>query len=175
MVRGYALGAVDYIASPIVPEILQAKVKVFVNLYLLALQAQQQAAEHIVLAEERAARAAAEQATHRLSFLAQASVALAGSLDPVAITRELAGLCVPFLADICALTLVAEQGSLGTEVAWMSDDRASRTAAALGGRASARWLDDAIEGALRSGKPVTFGARRNRRGDERSTEPLARE
>ena len=59
MVRGYALGAVDYIASPIVPEILQAKVKVFVDLYLLALQAQEQALEHIVLAEEKAARAAA--------------------------------------------------------------------------------------------------------------------
>ncbi len=73
MARGYALGAVDYIASPIVPEILQAKVKVFVDLYLLAQQAQLQAQERIVLAEEKAARAAAEQATHRLSFLAQAS------------------------------------------------------------------------------------------------------
>ena len=100
MARGYALGAVDYIASPIVPEILQAKVKVFVDLYLLAQQAQEQAQEHIALAEEKAARAAAEQATHRQSFLAQASVSLAGSLDPAAITRELGGLCVPFLADV---------------------------------------------------------------------------
>src|SRR5271170_5539912 len=120
MARGYALGAVDYIASPVVPEILQAKVKVFVDLYLLALQAQEQALEHIVLAEEKAARAAAEQATHRLSFLAQASIALAASLDPDAITRELAGLCVPFLADICAFTLAAEQGGAASlEVAWM--------------------------------------------------------
>jgi two-component sensor histidine kinase len=31
--EGYALGAVDYILSPVVPEVLRAKVKVFVDLY----------------------------------------------------------------------------------------------------------------------------------------------
>ena len=31
--KGYSLGAVDYMVSPIVPEILRTKVKVFVDLY----------------------------------------------------------------------------------------------------------------------------------------------
>ncbi len=159
MTRGYALGAVDYIASPVVPEILQAKVKVFVDLYLLAQQAERQAQEHIALAEEKVARAAAEQATYRLSFLAQASVALAGSLDPAAITRELAGLCVPFLADVCALVLIAEDGGeASTEVAWMSLEPQQGLLRRLAARPGIGWLDEAIERVLKGGRPSTFGA-----------------
>ena len=33
LLRGYALGAVDYVSIPVVPELLRAKVKVFVELY----------------------------------------------------------------------------------------------------------------------------------------------
>jgi GAF domain-containing protein len=46
-----------------VPAILCAKVKVFVELYLLARQAERQALQHIALAEERVARVAAERST----------------------------------------------------------------------------------------------------------------
>ncbi|HVO89338.1 MAG TPA: response regulator, partial [Casimicrobiaceae bacterium] len=121
--RGYSLGAVDYIGSPVVPEVLRAKVNVFVQLYLLAEQATRQAREHLALAEERAARAAAEQATRRLAFLAQASGALAASLDFTATTRELAKLVVPTLADVCALTIVPGLGQdPGTEFAWQGPD-----------------------------------------------------
>ena len=158
MAKGYALGAVDYIASPVMPEVLRAKVKVFVDLYLLAQQAQRQAQERIALAEEKVARATAEQATRRLAFLAQASVALAGSLDLAAIIRELAGLCVPFLADVCALTLAAEDDeSSSTEAAWMSDDPQlgllRRSLAGVGNR----WFDHAVERVQKSGKVETFG------------------
>src|SRR5579872_3727357 len=41
--KGYSLGAVDYILSPVVPEILRTKVKVFVDLFKLAERAKQQA------------------------------------------------------------------------------------------------------------------------------------
>src|SRR3954447_19771353 len=36
--RGYSLGAVDYIFTPVVPEILRTKVKVFVDLYRMTQQ-----------------------------------------------------------------------------------------------------------------------------------------
>src|SRR5207248_3020692 len=108
MARGYALGGVDYIGSPVMPEILRAKVRVFVDQYLLAQQAKRQAQEKLAFAEERVARATAEQASRRLAFLAQASATLTGSLDVATITRELVRLCVPTVADACALTLVAQ-------------------------------------------------------------------
>ncbi len=44
-IRGYALGAVDWILSPITPEILQAKIKVFVDLYYLLSLTRQQTTE----------------------------------------------------------------------------------------------------------------------------------
>ena len=103
--KGYSLGAVDFMVSPIVPEILRTKVKVFVDLYLLAQQAKHQARERGQLAAERAARAAAERANERSAFLARASAALSGSLNLGATTRELARLAVPFLADVAAVTV----------------------------------------------------------------------
>ncbi len=43
--KGYAVGAVDYVFKPIVPEILRAKVRVFVDLYQKAMAIRQQAAQ----------------------------------------------------------------------------------------------------------------------------------
>jgi signal transduction histidine kinase len=118
MARGYSLGAVDYIASPIVPEILRAKVKVFVDLYRYSQQARRRAEERIALAEEKAARAAAERMSQQWSFLAQASVALSESLDVDAIARVLVRLCVPTLADRCTLRLADADGEKRSEFAW---------------------------------------------------------
>jgi PAS domain S-box-containing protein len=59
--QGYSLGAVDYILSPVVPEILRTKVKVFVDLHRMARELQRSADQRVALAREQAAREAAEQ------------------------------------------------------------------------------------------------------------------
>ena len=64
--RGYSLGAVDYILTPIVPDVLRTKVKVFVDLYLMASQIKDQAEQRVALAEEHAARLVAEETSRRL-------------------------------------------------------------------------------------------------------------
>src|SRR3954454_2607715 len=104
--RGYSLGAVDYIFAPIVPEVLRTKVKVFVDLYLMAQQVRRQADERVALAQEQAARAAAEDATRRVAFLAQASTALSSTLDYATTLRTLALHLVPALADLGAVRRV---------------------------------------------------------------------
>lgn len=53
--RGYASGAVDYILTPVVPEILRTKVKVFAELFRLNLQVRDQAAQRIASAEREQA------------------------------------------------------------------------------------------------------------------------
>jgi signal transduction histidine kinase len=117
--QGYAQGAVDYILAPVVPEVLRAKVKVFVDLFRMQQQMERQAEERVILAEERAKRAAAEDANRRSAFLAEASRILANSLDFEATLRGLAGLAVPFLADLSVVCLADEHGQPGrTEWAW---------------------------------------------------------
>jgi two-component system, sensor histidine kinase len=61
--RGYALGAVDYLLTPAAPEVLRAKVSVFVELFHKSEQVRQQAEERVQLAQEQAARVEAERAS----------------------------------------------------------------------------------------------------------------
>ena len=119
--RGYALGAVDYIHTPVRPEILRTKVGVFVDLYKKTQQVKRQAEERVALARAQAERAAAEAATRRSAFLADASTVLAGSLDVEAIPRRLAGQAIPFLGDLCAIALADKGDPSGwrTELAWV--------------------------------------------------------
>jgi signal transduction histidine kinase/DNA-binding response OmpR family regulator len=120
--RGYSLGAVDFILAPVVPEILRTKVRVFVDLFRKTEQVKRQAEERILLAQEQAARAAAEEASRRATFLAEASSALASSLDYQATLRRLLELVVPVLGDLGAISQVDEQGCLGqTDLAWVHE------------------------------------------------------
>lgn len=105
--QGYSLGAVDYILSPVVPEILRAKVNVFVDLYRMRQRIKEQADERIALLQAEMARAAAEEATRRSTFLADAGRVLAGSLDVHKTSRELARLVIPLLGDVSTLVLTA--------------------------------------------------------------------
>lgn len=110
--RGYSIGAVDYILTPVVPEILRAKIAVFVDLFRKTEQVKQQAEEREKLIREQAARAEAEARQERLAFLADSSNVLAGSLDYEETLRNLANLVVPRVADFCIVLAAEEDGSM---------------------------------------------------------------
>ena len=79
--KGYSLGAVDFISTPIEPDVLRTKVGVFVDLYQKTETIRQQAAHRVQLAREQAARQVAEKAMRRSALLAEASRLLSRSLD----------------------------------------------------------------------------------------------
>ena len=114
--RGYSLGAVDYILTPVVPEILRAKIAVFVDLFRKTEQVKRRAEERALFMREQAARAEAEAGQERLAFLAEASDALASSLEYEETCKTLARLAVPRLADLCFIH-VAEEGQTLRQVA----------------------------------------------------------
>ncbi|HET9750620.1 MAG TPA: response regulator [Casimicrobiaceae bacterium] len=155
--KAYSLGAVDYISSPVVPEILRAKVNVFVELHLLAEQAKRQAQERIALVEEKAAREAAERASRRLAFLAEASGALASSLDLEATLRAFLGLVVPRLADVGLLSISAIDGQLDRhEMVWSSNDPEHPLLTASLLELGSPLLEEVAQRVRESGKPETI-------------------
>ena len=72
--HGYSLGAVDYLLTPVLPDVLRTKVGVFVDLYRKNAEIRQQAEQRVALAQEQAARRAAETANRvKDEFLATLS------------------------------------------------------------------------------------------------------
>ena len=76
-----------------------------------------------LLANERAARAEAESANERLSFLADASVLLAGSLNYRKTLTKLARLAVPRVADWCSIEILANGSVQSIEVTHSDPDK----------------------------------------------------
>jgi signal transduction histidine kinase/DNA-binding response OmpR family regulator len=110
--RGYSLCAVDYILSPVVPNILRSKVKALVQLHRLTAEVKKRSDERVALVKEQAARTMAEESQRRASFLAEATQVMASSLDVDTILKGASGLVVPFLADYGCVVLVGEDGQV---------------------------------------------------------------
>ena len=113
--RGYSLGAVDYILSPVVPNILRSKVKALVQLHRLNAELKKRSDERVALVKEQAARSVAEDSQRRASFLAEATQVMASSLDVDTILNGAAGLVVPYMADYGAIVLANEDGTVRAE------------------------------------------------------------
>jgi signal transduction histidine kinase/DNA-binding response OmpR family regulator len=125
--QGYSLGAVDYILSPIVPDILRTKVRVFVDLFRKSQEIERHAEERVNLVREQAARAAAEESNRQLTFLSEATAAMTRHLSIDAIIGEINRVAVPFLGDFCAIALLDEKNEVSKcDAAWLS--RSGRTA-----------------------------------------------
>ncbi len=82
--KAYQLGAVDYILSPIQPDVLRSKVRVFVELFQLQRRTREMAEERVALARAEAARRAAEESNRRKDeFIAMLSHELRNPLAPI--------------------------------------------------------------------------------------------
>jgi signal transduction histidine kinase/DNA-binding response OmpR family regulator len=138
--RGYSLGAVDYILSPVVPEVLRSKVKVFVDLHLMQRRLRRHAEERAALAAAEAARRAAEENTRRADFLAQASRVLADALDEDLAGERLVQLLVPLFATRACLVCLDEAGA---PQRWVAVQRRRAADAAAAEADAARALGDA--------------------------------
>jgi len=121
-------------------------------------QVKQQAEERVALAHEQAARAAAEAATRRSDFLAEASKVLSSSLETEATLRGLLRLVVPYLADVAGVTLLEESGSAWqSELAWFSpSDEEVRLCSLEGSEGPMDDVRSALERVLREGEAQTL-------------------
>ncbi|MCD6042270.1 MAG: chemotaxis protein methyltransferase CheR [Burkholderiales bacterium] len=147
--QGYSLGAVDYILSPVNPDVLRSKVKVFVDLYQMQQRTRAMAEDKVARARAEAARIAAEETTRRSNYLARASHELGASLELEQGMRRLLELVVPHMADTAALVVDAE-----TDVPVVFLRRENETRAATGYADLPAPLREALQQVVREGLPL---------------------
>jgi signal transduction histidine kinase len=163
--RGYALGAVDYIPSPVVPEVLRSKVRVFVELHRMNRQLQLRAAEREALARSEAARTAAEDAIQRADYLSDVSQRLSRSLNLEHTSRALLDAAVPMLGERAILVVADVDGHVTRSAASTGEGLESlpppvqdTVARAMRERQFQLWHDDESELAVAI-CPLTAGER----------------
>jgi signal transduction histidine kinase/DNA-binding response OmpR family regulator len=171
--RGYAVGAVDFLFKPPVPEILRSKVMVFVDLHRKNREGEQQAAQLLIaegkaherrLAEFRASveaaalradMASSKRMNDRLQLLATAATELLACSDPFEVVDTLAArllehlgyeVCVCYQArdDAPGARLVSEAGTRpGWDHASIDIDDSPVMRAVFG--ETGRYLRDAVD------------------------------
>jgi signal transduction histidine kinase/DNA-binding response OmpR family regulator len=115
--KAYSVGAVDYLIKPIDPDVVRAKVGVFVDLHRKTQQIREQELklrEAERLRGEQALREQRRQTEERHRFLASASEALLSSLEPALALQGVAQLTTRSVADWCFLEVSDDSGPLGT-------------------------------------------------------------
>jgi len=110
--QGYSLGAVDYILSPVMPEMLRSKVQVFVDLHTMQGRIRRQADERVARVAAETGQRVAEENGRRAAFLSRASSVLAASLDPAVAMQGLVELLVPDTATLALLLTTDGHGGL---------------------------------------------------------------
>ncbi len=104
--RGYAVGAVEFLAKPIDTVALRAKVALLVELYVAKERARRRA---VLETRERAAR---ERQNEVQRFVAEASGLLASSLDWETTLANVTRLAVPRMGDWCGVDIIEPNGDV---------------------------------------------------------------
>jgi len=147
IIQGYESGAVDFMPTPVVPQVLIAKIRVFIELSQMRRQAAMQA-------EERVRREAAEAAARHSAFLARASESLARAPDRDAFIGVLAQLPMPDLAD-AALVWFRGEGQ-PSRIKWVDAESDPTPAMMTPSPAVLDRLEPHVARAMTEGRAVLF-------------------